>query len=83
MDRRAKHLGLVLAISFLLILAVELAQQWTKTGFFDVDVLYSICWVLCADIGFRGYPSSKRSCGSSPIHSASVYPCRALNEEGT
>lgn len=46
--KRMKHLGLVTGIAFLLILAVEMVQQWTKTGFFDVDdVIFNLLGVLC------------------------------------
>ena len=46
--KRMKHFGLVVIISFLLILAVELIQHWTHTGFFDVDdVICNLLGVVC------------------------------------
>ena len=46
--KRMKHLGLVTMVSFLLIIAVELTQYWTKAGFFDVDdVICNLLGVVC------------------------------------
>ncbi len=46
--RCMKHLGLVSITSFLLIVAVELIQYWTKTGFFDADdVICNLLGVAC------------------------------------
>lgn len=46
--KRMKHLGLVMIISLLLILAVELVQHWTHAGFFDVDdILFNLLGVVC------------------------------------
>lgn len=45
-----KHFGLVLIVSLLFILAVELIQYWTHTGFFDVDDV--ICNLLGAACGY-------------------------------
>lgn len=47
-SKRMKHLGLVLIVSFLFILAVELIQHMTHTGFFDVDdVICNLLGVVC------------------------------------
>jgi len=46
--KRMKHLGWVMLVSILLILAVELVQHWTHTGFFDVDdIMCNMLGVLC------------------------------------
>ncbi len=46
--KRMKNLGLVAFVSLLLILAVELTQHWTHTGFFDMDdVIFNLLGVVC------------------------------------
>ena len=47
-SKRMERFGLVMIVSFLLIIAVELTQYWTKTGFFDVDdVISNLLGVAC------------------------------------
>ena len=46
--KRMKHFCWVMIVSFLLILAAELIQHWTYTGFFDVDdVICNLLGVVC------------------------------------
>lgn len=47
-SKRMERFGLVMLVSVLLIIAVELTQYWTKTGFFDVDdVISNLLGVAC------------------------------------